>query len=71
LDLGPEFQLELLCKAVCFKDSCLRLHLVELLDAVPIALLAPGKTAAIRSIQGKSKKKGKGLCSETIVRVRA
>jgi hypothetical protein len=43
---------QLLCKAVCFLDSGLRLRLlVELLYAVPIVLLSPVKTAEIRSIQ--------------------
>jgi hypothetical protein len=41
-------------KAVCFLDSGPRHRLVELLHAVPIALLAPVKTADIHSIQSKS-----------------
>ncbi len=42
------------CKAICFLDSGLRLLLVELLHAVSIALLAPVRTAEIRSNQRKS-----------------
>ncbi len=42
------------CKAICFLDSCLRLLLVELLHAVSYALLAPIRTAEIRSAQRKS-----------------